>query len=81
MNNKQEISKCNECPKDNAESNYRTQKNKNWNSQEENNLEKEKGYKNIKMKMKYVAPKKSRIIYYNDSEDDSSKRINLQIII
>ena len=76
MNNKQEISKCNECPKDKVESNYRAQKNKNWNSQEENNLEKEKGYKNIKMKMKYVAPKKSRIIYYNDSEDDSSKRIN-----
>jgi hypothetical protein len=73
MNNKQEISKCIKSPKDNAESNFRTQRDKNWNYKEENNLEKKKGYKNIKMKMKHVAPKKSRIIYYNDSEDDSSK--------
>ena len=75
MNNKQEISKSHKCLKDNDESNYSTKIDKNWNSQEENNLKKEKGYKNIKMKMKYAAPKKSRIIYYKDSEGDSSKRI------
>ena len=74
MNNKQEITKGNKFQKDNAESSIMAQSEKNWNYQEENNLKKENGYKNIKMKMKYVAPKESRIINYNDSEDDSSKR-------
>ena len=76
MNNKQETAKSNNYSKDNAESNIIVQSDKNWNYQEENNLKKENGYKNMKMKMKYDAPKKTRIIYYNDSEDDSSKKNN-----
>lgn len=85
MKNKQEISKLNN------KSNSRTQKDKNGSYQEETNLEKEKGYKKMKMKMKYVALKNSRdgheeegydrplksknkIVYYNDSQVNSSKK-------
>ena len=69
MNNKKEISKFGKSLKDNAELNSRTQIDKNYSYKKNNNLEEEKGYKKISMKVRDTAPK----IYIEDNYEKEEK--------